>query len=290
MNNIFFPDLDGRGVLIKKKKLYLYLSLSAIPVYLYISSGSRNPAEFLKQYVPIGDPLFLVKMLGLLGFGAFFFLIFYLVMGYIAAKFFVWDQALRETAMELGLKYSNHILGNNFTIDNNINSSAIKKIFHSKALTFSLHIRDIKIEGMYKGVFISISFEEEGDDGKNNIMVLRANFPTSLSMGLSIVPVGSATRFIDWFTNRDNEKSDNLKNIIKITVSGVKNNSSEIQSIPSLEKVKKLYKSFPHTFIDDERIISKRLVLIHIDKPPVFKNLLTMLAGAALAIHKAIPR
>jgi hypothetical protein len=269
---------------IKKKKVTFYLALIAVPVYLYIDSGSTTPAEFFKKLIPANDTSLGLYALGVFGFGAFVFSIFYFVMGYIAGKFCIWEQALRETSIELGLAFTNRITGKNIKDGNQLSQSDMKKIFHWKAIKFSLHISDLKIEGMYKGVFVSVSFEEGGEDS-GDIMVLRANFPSSLSMGLSVTPIALAGRAVNILKKRITSAPDVMNYTISVTPSEVTESSEELQSAINSGTVRKLYKSFPRTFIDDERIISKREVLIHIDEPPVFKNLLTVVANAALAIH-----
>lgn len=279
-------DPHGECVLetIKKKKVTFYLVLLAVTVYLYIDSGSNTPAEFFKKLFPASDTSFGLYALGLIGFGAFIFSIFYFVMGHVAGKFCIWEQALRETSIELGLTFTNRITGKKFKDGNKISPSEMKKIFHMKALKFSLRISDLKIEGMYKGVFVSVSFEEGGEDS-GDIMVLRANFPSSLSIGLSVTPDALSRRAVNMLKKRISSASAVVNNTLNVSVSEAVQGSEEIQSSVNSGPVRKLYKSFPRTAIDDERIISKREVIIHIDEPPVFKNLLSMIADAALAIH-----
>jgi len=288
---LFNTDPHGECVLetIKKKKVTFYLALLAVPVYLYIDSGSSTPAEFFKKFIPVDDTSLGMYALGLFGFGAFVFSIFYFVMGHVAGKFCIWDQALSETSIELGLTFTNRITKEKFKDGNKISPSEMKKLFHSKALKFSLRISDLKIEGMYKGVFVSVSFEEGGEDS-GDIMVLRANFPSSLSIGFSVTPHGLPGRAVNMLKKRISSASAAVNNTLNVSVSEAVQGSEEIQSIVNSVPVRKLYKSFPRTFIDDERIISKRVVLIHIDEPPVFKNLLTMIADAALAIHTSLLR
>lgn len=211
------------------------------------------------------------------------FMTFYIVMRIYAGQFIKWEQPMRDASRELGFNFTNAFLAGDSAMHDYSNLSAHKTEYIFRAMRFSLKIKNIRMDGIYKGVNVSIFFEE--DDDYNEHMVLRARFPTSLSMGLLIEPVNPALNLFRKLKSKTTSAPFDLKDHVRITVSDPDLHRKQIQAALDSEPVQRLYRAFPRTVIGDETITCTRSLIMNYDTPPNFKNIIKIIASALKMIR-----
>jgi hypothetical protein len=271
----------------KKKKTNLILSLIALGIITYFDSQSNNPVFFKKTLLPSNvDPSFIIMLI--LPIASLLLLAFYIVQRIYTGRFIKWEQALRDASMELGLKFTNAAMADDSIIHNSSDLSAHKTDYLLRAMRFCLKIKNIRIEGIYKGIDLSIHFEE--DEDHNERIVLTSRFPSPLSMGLLIQPHNSATNMYHKFKNKVASMPFELKNHVSITSSNANSHQKKIQQTIDSELVKKIYRYFPQTIISDEKVKCTKYVSINVDDPPNFKNIITILVGASNMVYTCMSK
>lgn len=204
-----------------------------------------------------------------------------------ARSYIKWETALKRTADDLGLRFTDK--SRNFS--GYIPASAVvKRNYLFRSITFSLSLTDLKVSGIYNGIGISVDFENIGRGVES--LNIKAIFPFLLPANISVHRKTSLLNSIIKRIEKKNivEKDTDIFDYLKIESSDM-NNAIMIVERPAVkESLSNLFYKFQKSDITvtEEMIRYSRKIYMNIDNPSDFKKIISALSNSANEIYNGI--